>query len=104
MPLVEILSELTGVGVASKRVTREYFSLLERFGNELSILRSCPLNTIKQAGYHLLSEALGNMREGRVSVSQGYDGEYGMVRVSDPVLKKTHKKRKEQPKQMKLFA
>ncbi len=81
VPLVEIISEITGVGPASKKVTRQYFSLLEQFGNELSILRNCSLADLKNCGFQKLSKALENMRTGHLSINPGYDGEYGIVRV-----------------------
>jgi ATP-dependent DNA helicase UvrD/PcrA len=84
VPLVEILSEINGVGVNSKKVSRAYFDLLERFGNELNILRNFPLTELKQAGDHILAHAIDNMRKGKVSINPGYDGEYGTVKVLEP--------------------
>ena len=84
VPLTEILSEIHGVGVQSKKITHEYFKLLGKFGNELYILRLCPLSELKQAGYRVLAEALGKMRKGEAAISPGYDGEYGRVRILTP--------------------
>lgn len=84
IPLVEILSEIHGVGVNSKKISREYRRLLERFGSELHILRACPLSELKQAGHQILAEAIRKIREGRVDINPGYDGEYGTVRIFEP--------------------
>jgi uncharacterized protein (TIGR00375 family) len=84
VPLVEILSEIHGVGVNSKKISHEYRRLLERFGSELHILRDCPLSDLKQAGHQILAEAIRKIREGRVDVNPGYDGEYGTVRIFEP--------------------
>lgn len=81
IPLVEILSEIHGGGVNTKKITGEYFKLLGKFGPELTILRTCSLDTLRQAGQQVLAEALHKMRQGKVSVEPGYDGEYGKVRV-----------------------
>lgn len=84
VPLVEILSEIHDCGVNSKKITGEYFKLLGRFGSELSILRTCPLAELRQAGYQVLAEAIGKMRKGQVDINPGYDGVYGKVRVFQP--------------------
>ncbi len=81
IPLPEILSEIEGVGPASKRVQREYFRLLEQLGSELAILRQIPLEDIDAAGGPLLAEAIRRMRAGDVQAQGGYDGEYGVIRL-----------------------
>ncbi len=83
IPLTEVLSEILGVGPASKKVATQYMRLLETFGSELAILRSCPAAEL-YAAHPLLGAALQNMRNGTVSVTPGYDGEYGTVRVLEP--------------------
>lgn len=84
IPLAEILSEIHQSAPASKKVTMEYFGLLQRFGSELSILRACPLDELERAGQRLLAIAIGKMRKGNVMVDPGYDGRYGVVRVFKP--------------------
>ncbi len=84
IPLMEILGEIHEVGDTSKKVSREYLKLLERFGSELYILRTCPLADLQQAGYDVLAEALGKIRAGSIDVTPGYDGKYGVVRIFKP--------------------
>ncbi|MCX8043404.1 MAG: endonuclease Q family protein [Desulfobacterota bacterium] len=93
IPLAEILSEIHESAPASKKVTAEYLRLLQHFGNELSILRTCPPEELERAGQHLLAVALHKMRTGDVMVDPGYDGRYGVVRVFKP-----EEKRYNQPK------
>ncbi len=81
IPLPEILSEIEGVGPASKRVQAQYFGLLERLGPELAILRQIPLEDIDAAGGPLLAEAIRRMRAGDVWAQAGYDGEFGVIRL-----------------------
>ena len=81
IPLPEILSEIEGVGPASKRVQAQYFTLLERLGSELAILRQIPLEEIDAAGGPLLAEAIRRMRAGDVQAQGGYDGEFGVIRL-----------------------
>jgi uncharacterized protein (TIGR00375 family) len=94
IPLAEIIAEVHGMGVNSKRITGEYEKLLVRYGSELSILRACPTADLCAAGWELLAEAIDRMRSGRVDINPGYDGEYGTVgivsaaerRVKQPAL------------------
>lgn len=81
IPLAEIISGIHSCGVNTKKVSKEYMSLLEQFGNELYILRRCPAASLKQAGFEILANSLQRMRSGRVSVTEGYDGEFGIIDV-----------------------
>jgi PHP family Zn ribbon phosphoesterase len=84
IPLSEVLAEMNGVGVKSIKVSRQYFRLLEKFGNEFFILQDCPLAELKQAGFGLLAEALKRIRAGNVYINPGYDGAYGIIKVFEP--------------------
>jgi len=84
IPLSEVLAEMNDVGVKSIRVSRQYHKLLEKFGNEFFILRDCPLEELKQAGFGLLAEALKRIRAGKVHINPGYDGAYGIIKVFEP--------------------
>ncbi len=81
VPLPEILSQIHGVGVNSKRVQGEYFKLLSRLGPELDILRHLPLPDIAAAGGTPLAEGIGRMRRGEIQADPGYDGEFGVIRL-----------------------
>ncbi len=81
IPLPEIVSEIVGTGPASKRVLRAYEDLLTTLGPELHILMEAPLKDIEQAGGPLLAEAIDRMRRNRVIRQEGYDGEYGTIRL-----------------------
>ncbi len=79
IPLEEIIAEGKGVGPTSKPVQELFYRLLSKLGNEISILNDIPLDAIKQIGGALLAEGIHRMREGRVSIAPGYDGEYGVI-------------------------
>ncbi len=81
IPLKEILSEILEVGAASKKVDAEYHALLRRFGPELYILLELPVIELIKGGKPLVGEALRRMRERRIIIQEGYDGEYGVIRV-----------------------
>lgn len=81
IPLGEILGELLGVGEKSKKVVQRYRELINRWGSELSILLDLPPEQIEDEGDALLAEALRRMRAGEVLIEEGFDGDYGSIRV-----------------------
>ncbi len=81
IPLAEILSEILGCGPSTKKVNFAYETLLSSLGPELNILMEIPLEEISIGGGVLLGMAVERMREGRVIKQEGYDGEYGAIRL-----------------------
>ncbi|MFH1898074.1 MAG: endonuclease Q family protein [Candidatus Desantisbacteria bacterium] len=81
IPLVEILSEIYGCGVKSKKVQKIYHDTLAAIGPELQILMDIPLEDISHKHSPLLAEAISQMRSGVVHIESGYDGEFGRVKV-----------------------
>jgi uncharacterized protein (TIGR00375 family) len=84
IPLKEILGQMLQVGPISKKVNALYHSLVTKFGNEFSILRSLPLKSLEDAQLPVLALGLKRMREGKVEVLGGYDGEFGTITVIKP--------------------
>lgn len=82
VPLPEIISEILGVGTASKSVTNEYERVINKFGSELSILRDVPIDELSKDS-PLLGEGISRLRNGKVIKQAGYDGEYGVIRLFD---------------------
>ncbi|WP_321532520.1 UvrD-helicase domain-containing protein [uncultured Desulfuromonas sp.] len=81
IPLKELLGELMGVGPASKKVAEVYRTQIRQWGPELSILMDLPLDIIEQQSDALFAEAIRRMRAGEILIDEGYDGEYGRIRV-----------------------
>jgi len=84
IPLVEILSEIYGVGPKSKKVQTAYMHLLQQLGSEFKILRHCSPADLNNAGPPLLGEAITRLRAGKVAMQPGYDGVFGTITVFDP--------------------
>lgn len=81
IPLAEILSEILGTGPSTKTVNTAYEKLLYELGPELDILLNMNPADIEEAGGVLLSKAISRMRNGEVIKQEGYDGEYGVIRL-----------------------
>jgi PHP family Zn ribbon phosphoesterase len=82
IPLAEILSELEGTGVDSKKVNTAFIKAINFAGNELGLLNEMPLREIHVFN-PLLGEAIRRMRSGEVRRIPGYDGVYGSIRLFD---------------------
>ncbi|MCD6354621.1 MAG: UvrD-helicase domain-containing protein, partial [Prolixibacteraceae bacterium] len=84
IPLKELLSEINGVGPASKKVEAAYLQTLTKLGKELEILLEVPLKEIENKTTLILAEAIRRMRNREIFVQEGYDGEYGKIEVFAP--------------------
>ncbi|CAH1678392.1 ATP-dependent DNA helicase UvrD/PcrA [Hyphomicrobiales bacterium] len=80
VPLPEILSEIVGSGVASKKVAGAYDRVIAALGAELSVLDELPAGDVARV-HPLLGEAVTRLRAGKVIRNAGYDGEYGVIKL-----------------------
>jgi len=83
VPLVEVLSEVLGVGPASRKVAAAYERVLSAHGPELPLMAWESLQPLRQSGETRLAKALERIRAGHVTLTSGFDGEYGRVRALD---------------------
>lgn len=81
VPLTEIVAQALGVGPQSKKVSAAYYDLLAKLGPELSILWLLPLDEIGRKASPIIEEAIKRVRQGKLSIQAGYDGEYGKVEL-----------------------
>ncbi len=77
IPLSEIIAELNGFPVASRKTWQIYNALIERFGNEFNVLLDAEENKIAAVTDEKLAAAIMKNREGKIKVEPGYDGVYG---------------------------
>lgn len=81
VPLDEIIAESFGVGVSSKKVKEEYQRLVKTCGTEFAVLVDLPISDLKHTASSEIVEGIARVRDGRLSIQPGYDGEYGTVKI-----------------------
>lgn len=81
VPLDEIIADTLGVGAKSKRVIKEYDILIEKIGGEINILIDEPIERIAEIAEPKIAEAISRVRQGKLSIRPGYDGEYGKIKI-----------------------
>jgi len=81
IPLDEIIADAKGVSKTSQAVEREYMGLLAKFGTEFNILLRLSEEDLRKGLPKPIAEGVMRMRQGKVSVQPGYDGEYGIISI-----------------------
>ncbi len=84
LPLSEIIATVLGVdSVYAKQVWGLYNQLIEKFGNEYTVLIDAPKTALSIVVGEEIAEAIVRVREERVRVVPGYDGVYGRLVISE---------------------
>lgn len=86
VPLREIIAYVSGKGEASVYVMQTYEKLLNTFGTEMNVLLKSDPEAIRGVDKELAT-AIENVREGKVNVTPGYDGVFGIVDISNKIAK-----------------
>jgi uncharacterized protein (TIGR00375 family) len=81
VPLDEIIAEAKGMGKASQAVEREYLACAAKFGTEFNILLKASEEELKKGLPLRIAEGILRVREGKVNIKAGFDGEYGIISI-----------------------
>ena len=79
IPLDEIIAEARGVAKTSVAVERDYRGYLAKFGTEIAILAQASKEDLIKSLPPRVAEGILRMRQGRVNIKAGFDGEYGVI-------------------------
>ncbi|MBW3023147.1 endonuclease Q family protein, partial [Candidatus Woesearchaeota archaeon] len=77
IPLSEIISLVTGTGIATKKTWGMYNKLLKEFKTEMNILLNADKEKLSFVVGEKLSDLIMKNREGKIKVNPGCDGVYG---------------------------
>ena len=82
IPLQEIIAGVLGIGVNTRAVSRQYTLITDSLGSELNALLWADDDDLLAAAGEPIAQAILKSRRGQVSISPGYDGQYGSVSLS----------------------
>jgi uncharacterized protein (TIGR00375 family) len=83
IPLDEIIAEAKKIGKTSQAVIKEYYSLIGRYQTEFNILLDVPEETLRRSTSPQIAEGVIRVRNGKIKIFPGYDGEYGKIQIFD---------------------
>lgn len=81
IPLDQIIGDALGIGVNSKGVQKEYQELISKIGNEFKILLDATEQELRSATLPKIAQGIIKVRQGKVNIEPGYDGEYGKISI-----------------------
>lgn len=81
VPLREIIAESIGKGKKTKAVNVVYENLVPTVATEFEILLNVSLDIIAKATTPRVALAIERMRLGKIEITPGYDGVFGIVKV-----------------------
>jgi PHP family Zn ribbon phosphoesterase len=79
--LRQIIAEALGRGVETKAVAGVYHKLVDELLGELPVLTNVPASAIESIAGERVAEGVVRARGGNVTISPGFDGEYGRVSI-----------------------
>ncbi len=81
IPLGEIIAKVKKTAVSSKSVKGMYDALVNIFRTELAILESAALKDLEKSAGAEIAKAIIDVRERKVRIIPGFDGEYGKIEL-----------------------
>ena len=82
VPLIDIISAVTGRGPTTKGTQRKYMEIVSGAGSEIRALLWATESELAAAGGEALASAIARVRTGDIHVEPGYDGVYGKVAIA----------------------
>lgn len=81
IPLQELISLAFNSGPHSKAVWSEYERIIREFGSEFNVLFNVSEDELEDVLEPRVNRAVAAMRNGNISITPGYDGEYGRLSI-----------------------
>ena len=81
VPLQEIIAAVYDKGFATKTVAKVYNEMLEKLGDEFSILMTINIEKIATVAGEQVATGILQVRQGQLDIEPGFDGEFGKVHL-----------------------
>ncbi|MBI5152388.1 DNA helicase UvrD, partial [Candidatus Peregrinibacteria bacterium] len=81
VPFDQIIADAMNIAETSVKVKAEYQKLISALGNEIRILLKTPIEDIARVSGAKIADGVKRVREGKLKIIPGYDGEYGHVKI-----------------------
>jgi uncharacterized protein (TIGR00375 family) len=81
IPLDEIIADAKGMGKASQAVEREYRQMVSKFGTEFEVIAKASKEDLLKSISPRIVEGILRVRQGKVKILPGFDGEYGTIKI-----------------------
>ncbi len=81
MPLPDLIADYFGTTSTSKKVQNVFFDIIQKAGNEFRVLLDLSLDELAQVMPENLAQGIIKMRENKVTLIPGFDGQYGKVEI-----------------------
>jgi uncharacterized protein (TIGR00375 family) len=102
VPLEEIIAMAFGLGAGTQTVLHEYHKLVKAFGNEFTVLLEATKSELNEVTNNKVAEGIVRVRQGKVNIAPGYDGEFGKLNIFDGDRRQLHKTN-EPEEQLEIF-
>ncbi len=81
IPLQEIIADAMHVGTGAKQVAEQYKEIIRKIGSEFKVLLEAKREDILAVSLPEIAEGIMRVRERKVNIRPGYDGEYGKISI-----------------------
>lgn len=81
VPLDQIIAGVLHKDTDSLSVRNKYIEIIERLGPEFSILLELPEDALREKIDSDIADGICKVREGKINIVPGYDGEFGKVEI-----------------------
>jgi uncharacterized protein (TIGR00375 family) len=89
VPLNEIIAETMHVSPASLKVIAMFENMVENIAPEFETLLKTDVSVIEKIAGKNIADAIQKVRNGNISISPGYDGEFGVVKIGPSLVRTT---------------
>lgn len=81
VPLDQIIADALGMGTNTKAVWNKYKELIDYFHNEFYVQFKASEEQLRSITIPEISEAIIRVRNGKLHIAPGYDGEFGKIEI-----------------------